>query len=92
MDKNQKAAVIALISVVLLSVIAIGIVIWEVKTDGFPNINLPHISIPHKDEPSETFDPFNTPVIEIPSPSLMPDFSIMGIGLAQQSTRCSDSP
>ena len=61
MDKNQRAAIIALIAVVLLIALAIGIIVYEVRTVGLPSISLPSFSWPQKSEPDETFEPFNTP-------------------------------
>ena len=77
MDRNQKAAVIALIAVVILIIIAIGLIVYEVRTVGVPAFKLPSFNTSHNDNPAETFDPFNTPAIDIPIPSLTPDFSIV---------------
>ena len=77
MDRNQKAAVIALIAVVLLIIIAIGLIVYEVRTVGVPAFKLPSFNTSHNDKPAETFDPFNTPAIDIPIPSLTPGFSIV---------------
>ena len=41
MDRNQKAAVIALIAVVILIIIAIGLIVYEVRTVGVPAFKLP---------------------------------------------------
>ena len=77
MDRNQKAAVIALIAVVILIIIAIGLIVYEVRTVGVPAFKLPSFNTSHNDNPAETFDPFNTPAIDIPIPSLTPGFSIV---------------
>ena len=72
MDRNQKAAIMALIAIVILIGIAIGIIVYEVQTEDLPAINLPKIQIPHKEKPQETFDPYHTHSIDLPSPSVTP--------------------
>ena len=77
MDRNQKAAVVALIAVVILSIVAIGLIVYEVRTVEIPSFKLPSFNILHNDKPEETFDPFNTPAIELPVSSQTPASSIV---------------
>ncbi len=70
MDRNQKAAIMALIAVVIMIGIAIGIIVYEVRTDSLPAINLPKIQIPHKEKQQEIIDPFHTPSIDLSPPSV----------------------
>ena len=70
-----------MIAVVLLIIIAIGIIAYEVRTEGLPSVSIPEINfLHHKDEPAETFDPFHTPLIETPPVSMIPDHSVLPTG------------
>ena len=77
MDRNQKAAIIALIAVVILILAAIILLAYEVQTEGLPDISLPDISLPQWLHPGgteapATFSPFDTPLIPAPQISIPP--------------------
>ena len=57
MDRNQKAGIIALILVIILIPIAIGLLVYEIRTAELPSLRLPDISLPHWSRPQETAAP-----------------------------------
>ena len=57
MDRNQKAGIIALILVIILIPIAIGLLVYEIRTAELPSLRLPDISLPHWSRPQQTAAP-----------------------------------
>lgn len=82
MDHNQKAAIIALIIVVILILAAIGLLVYQIQTAGLPSISLPQISFPPWSHPGQTppgtFQPFATPSISTPE-IIMPSFAVPSV-------------